>query len=110
VWRDSRFLRNKFLFGEHENHQSPSSFGFQYTPSLDIASGPPFIQVNGYTTVGDPITGPRDTYENVFDYSGSLTWVRGEHTLKFGGGYQRQQINVCKGLRPMASSYSRHSR
>jgi hypothetical protein len=84
------FLRNKFLFGEHENHQSPSSLGFQYTPSLDIASGPPFIQVNGYTTVRDPITGPRDTYENVFDYSGSLTWVRGEHTLKFGGGYQRQ--------------------
>src|ERR1700755_3005280 len=33
------FLRNKFLFGEHENHQSPSSLGFQYTPSLHIAAG-----------------------------------------------------------------------
>ena len=42
------FLRNKFLFGEHENHQPPSSLGFQYEPSLDIATGPPFIQVNGY--------------------------------------------------------------
>ena len=59
------FLRNKFLFGEHENHQPPSSLGFQYTPSLDVAAGPPFIQVNGYSTVGDPITGPRNTYENV---------------------------------------------
>jgi hypothetical protein len=92
------FLRNKFLFGEHENHEPPSSFGFQYEPSLEIATGPPFIQVNGYSTVGDPITGPRNTYENVFDYSGSLSWVRGKHELKFGGGYQHQQINVLQGI------------
>ena len=92
------FLRNKFLFGEHENHQSPASLGFKYTPSLDIAAGPPFVQVSGYTTVGDPITGPRNTYENVYDFSGSLSWVRGKHELKFGGGYQRQQINVLQGI------------
>ncbi len=92
------FLRNKFLFGEHEDHEPPSDFGFQYTPSLDIASGPPFIQVNGYSTVGDPITGPRNTYEDVFDYSGSLTWVHGKHELKFGGGFQHQQINVLQGI------------
>ena len=92
------FLRNKFLFGEHEDHQSPSSLGFQYTPSLAIAAGPPFIQVNGYATVGDPITGPRNTYEDVFDYSASLSWVRRKHELKFGGGYQHQQINVLQGI------------
>src|ERR1700758_1873999 len=92
------FLRNKFLFGEHENHEPPSRLGFQYEPSLDIATGPPFIQVNGYSTVGDPITGPRNTYENVYDFSGSLSWVRGKHELKFGGGYQRQQINVLQGI------------
>ena len=92
------FLRNKFLFGERENHQLPSSLGFQYTPSLNIAAGPPFVEVNGYATVGDPITGPRNTYEDVFDYSGSLSWVRGKHEMKFGGGYQRQQINVLQGI------------
>jgi predicted heme/steroid binding protein len=92
------FLRNKFLFGEHENHQSPASLGFQYTPSLDIAAGPPFIEINGYTEVGDPITGPRNTYENVYDVSGSVSWVHGKHELKFGGGYQRQQINVLQGI------------
>jgi len=92
------YLRNKFLFDEHINHITPESLGFQYDPSLDIAAGPPFIQVNGYTTVGDPITGPRNSYENVFDYSGSLSWVHGKHDLKFGGGYQRQQINVLQGI------------
>src|SRR5712692_8967225 len=92
------FLRNKFLFDEHVNHTPPSSLGFQYQPSLDVAVGPPFIQISGYTTVGDPITGPRNTYQNSFDYSGSLTWIRGRHELKFGGGYQRLQINVLQGI------------
>ncbi|MGZ4788064.1 MAG: outer membrane beta-barrel protein, partial [Terriglobales bacterium] len=92
------YLRNKFLFDEHLNHTSPGDLGFQYSPSLDVATGPPFVQVNGYSTVGDPITGPRNSYENVFDYSGSLSWVRGKHELKFGGGYQRQQINILQGI------------
>jgi outer membrane receptor protein involved in Fe transport len=92
------FLRNKFLVDEHLNHTTPASLGFQYSPSLDAAVGPPFIQVNGYTTVGDPITGPRDTYENAFDYSGSVSWVRGQHELKFGGGYQHLEVNVLQGI------------
>ena len=92
------YLRNKFLFGEREDHQAPSTLGFQYSPSLDVAAGPPFIQVNGYATVGDPITGPRNTYEDVFDYSAALSWVRGKHELKFGGGYQHQRINVLQGI------------
>jgi hypothetical protein len=92
------YLRNKFLFDEHINHTSLSSEGFTYSPSLPLAAGPPFIQVNGYTSVGDPITGPRDTYENSFDYSGALNWVRGAHEFKFGGGYQRLQVNALQGI------------
>jgi hypothetical protein len=92
------YLRNKFLYGERTNHTTPDSLGFGYQPSLDVAVGPPFIQVNGYTTIGDPITGPRNTYENAFDYSGSLSWVQGRHELKFGGGYQHLQVNVLQGI------------
>jgi outer membrane receptor protein involved in Fe transport len=92
------YLRNKFLFDQHLNHTTPDSLGFGYTPSLEAAVGPPFIQVNGYTTVGDPITGPRNTFQNTYDYSGALTWVRGQHEFKFGGGYQRSQFNVLQGI------------
>lgn len=92
------YLRNKFLFDEHLNHQTPGSFGFQYSPSLAAAVGPPFIQVNGYTTVGDPITGPRNTYENAYDYSASLSWIRGRHQMKFGGGYQRLSVSALQGI------------
>ncbi len=92
------YLRNKFLYGERINHTTPESLGFGYQPSLDAAIGPPFIQVNGYTTIGDPITGPRDTYENAFDYSAALSWVHGRHDVKFGGGYQHLQVNVLQGI------------
>ena len=92
------FLRNKFLFGERTNHTSPSALGFNYDPSLDLAIGPPFIQVNGYTSVGDPITGPRDSFENAYDESASLSWVRGRHELKFGGGYQHLHVNALQGI------------
>src|SRR6266496_2925521 len=92
------FLRNKFLFGERENHTSPQSLGFGYDPSLDAAIGPPHIIVSSYTIVGAPITGPRRTYEAAYDYSGSLSWVRGGHELKFGGGFQHQHINMLQGI------------
>src|SRR5450432_3582342 len=90
------FLRNKYLFGARTVQPIPAGFG--YSPSLDIAAGPPFMQVNGYTTVGDPITGPRNTYENAYDYNGSLSWVRGRHELKFGGGFQKLHVNVLQGI------------
>ena len=92
------FLRNKLLYGQSEVHTSPESLGFQYSPSLQVAEGPPFIQISGYTNIGNPITGPRDTYENLYNISGSMSWSRGKHLFKFGGGYQRQQINVTQGI------------
>ena len=92
------YLRNKFLLDEHLNHESPSQLGFQYDPTLPLAAGPPFIQVSGYASVGDPITGPRNTFQNTFDLSGSLSWIHGRHELKFGGGYRRDQINALQGI------------
>jgi len=92
------FLRNKYLYGERTNHTPPSALGFTYQPSLDIAVGPPFMQVSGYATVGDPITGPRNTYENAYDYTGSLSWVRGRHELKVGGGFQHLHVNALQGI------------
>jgi outer membrane receptor protein involved in Fe transport len=92
------YLRNKFLLDEHLNHESPSDLGFEYEPTLASAAGPPFIQVGGYASVGDPITGPRNRFQNTFDASGSLSWIHGRHELKFGGGYRRDQINALQGI------------
>src|SRR4029077_14296608 len=92
------YLRNKFLLDQHVNHESPSALGFQYQPTLTAAAGPPFIQVAGDASVGDPITGPRDTYQNTFDSSGSLGWVLGRNEINSGGGFCRDQINAVQGI------------
>jgi len=92
------YLRNKFLLDQHLNHESLSQLGFQYQPTLASAAGPPFIQLAGYASVGDPITGPRNTFQNTFDFSGSLSWIHGAHELKFGGGFRRDQINALQGI------------
>ncbi|MGB9431238.1 MAG: hypothetical protein WBQ89_03255, partial [Candidatus Acidiferrum sp.] len=92
------YLRNKFLLGNNLNHTDPASLGFAYAPSLENAIGPPFIQVGGYASIGNPITGPRNTYQNTWDFSGGLTWIKGRHQYKFGGGYQYDQINFLNGI------------
>jgi carboxypeptidase family protein len=92
------FLRNKFLFTEHLNATTPESLGFQYQPSLAQAIGPPFVQISGYASIGDPITGPRNTYEDAIDVSGAVTWIHGRHEMKFGGGYGHDSINVLFGI------------
>jgi hypothetical protein len=71
------FLRNKFLFGEASNHTDISSLGFTYSPTLASQAGPPFIEVGGYASVGNPITGPADDYQNTYSLTDSMAWVRG---------------------------------
>jgi hypothetical protein len=92
------FLRNKFLYSERSSQVTPASLGFNYDSSLTLAAGSPFIQVNGYTSVGAPITGPRNTYENAYDYSGSLSWVRGKHEIRVGGGFQHLHVDALQGI------------
>ena len=92
------FLRNKLLFGEHENHEPPLKPWIPIPAESRCCHWTAIHPGEWLYPVGDPITGPRNTYENVFDYSGSLSWVHGKHALKFGGGYQYQQINVLQGI------------
>src|SRR6185312_9574409 len=61
-------------------------------------SGLPYLDISGYSNIGDPLTGPRDTYQNTYAATDSLSWVRGKHQLQFGGGFRRDQINVVQGI------------
>jgi hypothetical protein len=92
------FLRNKLLFDQALNHTSLSSLGFQYPPTLGIQAGPPFIEVEGYASVGNPITGPNNAYQNTFSFLDSVTWIYGRHNVKIGGSYQRDQVNALQGI------------
>jgi hypothetical protein len=92
------FLRNKLLTDEAQDHTPISSLGFQYAPTLASQAGPPFVEVEGYASVGNPITGPDDAFQNTFALNDSLDWIHGTHNVKFGGGFQREQINYVLGI------------
>ncbi len=92
------FFRNEFIFGQRLNSTPPSSLGFEYQPTLGIAAGPPYLIVSGYASVGDPITGPQNTYQNNYQLSDSISMTRGRHSFKFGGEFTRTQINLLFGI------------
>ena len=92
------FFRNEFLAGQATNHTPGSSLGFQYQPTLALNQGVPYLIVSGYASVGNPITGPQNTYQNDYQGSYSLSMTRGRHNLKFGADLTRQQINALLGI------------
>ncbi len=92
------FFRNVFLAGQAVNHTPGSSLGFDYQPTLGLNDGVPYLIVSGYASLGNPITGPQNTYQNDYQGSYSIAMTRGRHNLKFGGDLDRQQINVLFGI------------
>jgi hypothetical protein len=92
------FFRNVFINGQATNHTPGSDLGFEYQPTLAANAGTPYMIISGYTNLGNPITGPQNTYQNDYQGSYSLSTTRGSHSLKFGGGLDRQQINLLLGI------------
>ncbi len=92
------FFRNVFLSGQAVNHTPGSSLGFDYQPTLGLNEGVPYLIVSGYASLGNPITGPQNTYQNDYQGSYSIAMTRGRHNLKFGAELDRQQINALFGI------------
>ncbi len=92
------FLRNVFLAGQATNHTPGSDLGFQYQPTLGLNEGVPYLIVSGYASLGNPITGPQNTYQNDYGASYSVAMTRGRHNLKLGADLTREQINVLFGI------------
>ncbi len=92
------FFRDAFDTDKPLNRTSPRELGFNYDSTLAAAQGPPFFIVSGYASVGDPITGPRDTAQNTYAVYDSLSHIQGAHSFKFGAEIRRNQINMTEGI------------
>ncbi len=92
------FFRNLFDTDKPLNRTSPRDLGFNYDSTLSAAQGPPFFIVSGYASVGDPITGPRDTTQNTYEAYDSLSHIAGAHSFKAGVEFRRNQINMAEGI------------
>lgn len=56
-----------------------------------VAIGVPQSDVSGYISLGHAYDLPKIWAYNNFQYANSLTWIKGRHTLKFGGEFLRYQ-------------------
>ena len=92
------FFRNGFNTDNPLNRTSPRDLGFNYDSSLPAAKGTPFFIVSGYASIGDPITGPRDTTQNTYEAQDSYAKTAGAHSVKLGVEFRRNQINMTEGI------------
>lgn len=91
------FFRHDFLMEKRLSGLSPRGLGFGYDTSLEAAKGAPFLLVHGYSSVGDPAIGPRDTVQNNYEAGETATVTAGAHTFRFGGEFRRIQLNAVQG-------------
>ena len=82
------------------NASYPVNYGTNFGNALGItnsdfnqfASALPYISVSGFSPLGDTQYLPLQDGDNIFQYGGSLTQVRGKHTLKYGAVLIRRQL------------------
>ncbi len=65
--------------------------GFVGGTKNPIAMGLPQVEATGYIILGHAYDLPKIWAFNNYQYSGAFTWVRGRHTMKFGGDALRFQ-------------------
>jgi hypothetical protein len=71
----------------------PSDLGIAITP--DLPTGPTNLYfVDSNLLIGFSNIGPQSFADNTVGVSDSLTWVRGSHSVKLGGGMSAYQSNI----------------
>jgi outer membrane receptor protein involved in Fe transport len=82
------------------SHERNFNSGHDYTADLGLPSavqdsyytGYPRVVSRDYATLGDSSNVPNQAIVNVYQWGDTLTWVRKQHLLKFGGEILRSQF------------------
>lgn len=93
------FLEASASFSRKTNNQGwpdntrdwSADAGFAGGTKNPSAMGLPQTDVSGYITLGHAYDLPKIWAYNNYAYTGALTWIKGRHTLKFGGDFLRFQ-------------------
>jgi len=58
-----------------------------------VAWGIPAVSITGFSGFGDDSEGPYVNYNHTFQWTDSLSWIRGAHSFKFGADIRRDRYN-----------------
>ena len=90
------FFRYWFDYEQRLNKTPPSALGFEYASASALGQGPPFFNVTGYSPIGSATSGPRLSAQNTYEAQDGLSWFLGKHSLKVGGEFRRNQLNISQ--------------
>lgn len=97
------------IFSTPLNYQTNAAQAFGF-PGVNVsgvangyASGLPYMQVSGYSNIGDDNFVPLKYVDNAFQYNGNLTWTRGNHVFKFGAGLIHRNFEATQSQFPDAN-------
>lgn len=74
-----------------DNADWAAETGFKGGTNNPVAAGPPYVTLTGYLPIGPAYDIPKIWAFNNYQYAGSLTWIRGAHSFKFGADALRMQ-------------------
>jgi hypothetical protein len=100
VLNDFHFVTHRSNYKDHlpvGKLPIPAQLGIGVTP--DLATGPTnlFFLDSGLSTGFDE-NGPTTYIENTFSWTDTVSWTRGKHNWKFGGGFSPYQENLTFGF------------
>lgn len=75
----------------------PSSVGFTINPQLS-QSGLPYMSIGQYFNLGFSFEGPQPRLDTNLTYADTFSWVKGNHSLKFGGSFEQFRVHNPFGL------------
>jgi hypothetical protein len=86
------YFRFNYAAVEPQQVVQPSSDGFNINPQSPEASLP-YINVQGLFQLGFSADGPQPRKDTNLRAADNLTWVRGNHTLKFGASVEQFRVS-----------------
>jgi hypothetical protein len=86
------YYRNPFAAVGPSQVVAPSSLGFSIIPQ-DPQSGVPYIGVGSYFNLGFSFEGPQPRLDTNLIYADNFTWIRGNHSIKFGGQFEQFRVH-----------------
>ena len=87
------YYRNPFGAVSPAQVVSPSSAGFTGITPQDPESGIPYIAVGNYFALGFSFEGPQPRLDTNLTYADNFTWIKGSHSIKFGGSFEQFRVH-----------------
>ena len=87
------YFRFNYAAVEPQQVVLPSSYGFAINPQSPSAGLPYHVRPGRLCTLGFSADGPQPRKDTNLRYSDTFTWVKGNHTMKFGGSVEQFRVS-----------------